>query len=210
MSRHKHRHSRKHSSKHKHSSQHNKHDSFEIVYEDCGTGRTKVSLVRRKSDGALLIWKRARSKGSRSKDFYKNDIKKAKLWRKFGLSRVEAFLHPNGKSVLRTYIEGPTLSKVLENNHEFFSGSETQYRNALIALIKLLIDSEHYFHDIKGSNLIFEGDRWQVIDSGKADDQKSHSDTAHEYRENLREKWSRNLSSYEIHYLESFLDKYCV
>jgi predicted GTPase len=111
---------------------------------------------------------------------------------------------------LRTYIEGPTLTKVLKNNSQFFSGNETVYRNALITLIKLLIDSEHYFHDMKCANLIFERDRWQVIDSGKADDQKNRSDTVHEYRENLREKWSRNLSSHEIRYLESFLDKYCI
>lgn len=208
MSRHKHRHSHKHSHEHKHSS---KHGSFKIVYKDCGTGRTKVSLVKRKSDGRLLIWKRARSKGSRSKNFYKNDIKKSKLWRKFGISTVRACVHPDKKSVLRTYIEGPTLGQVLKRNPEFFSGSETDYRKALIEFVKLLIDSGYYFHDMKGANIIFDGDRWQVIDSGKAYEHENRSDTAHEYRENLMEKWSRSLrSKNEINCLESFLDKYCV
>jgi len=202
MSKHKHRH--KHGSKHK-------NNSFEIVYEDCGTGRTLISLVRRKSDGKLLIWKRERYKGSRSKNFYKTDIKKTKMWRKFGISIVKAWLHPDKKSVLRTYIAGHTLAEVLENNQEFFSGGETEYRTALIAFIKLLIDSRHYIHDMKGANLVFDGERWQVIDSGKAYKQKSRSDTIHEYRENLREKWSRNLRSQnEINYLESFLNEYCI
>jgi hypothetical protein len=208
MSRHKHRHSHKHGHKRKHG---HKHDSFKIIYKDCGTGRTKVSIVKRKSDGRLLIWKRARSEGSRSKNFYKNDIKKSKLWRKFGISTVKACVHPDKKSVLRTYIKGSTLTQVLKKNPEFFSGSETEYRNALIGFIKLLIDSGHYIHDMKGANIVFGEGRWQVIDSGKADEQKNRSDVVHEYRENLMEKWSRSLhSENEVHYLELFLDKYCV
>lgn len=200
------------SHKHKHSNKNRrKHDSFKIVYKDCGTGRTKVSVVKRKSDGKLLIWKRARYRGSKSQNFYKNDIKKSKIWRKFGISRVKAWLHPNKKSVLRTYIKGPTLHQVLKENHKFFSGDETKQRKALAEFIKLLIDSEHYIHDLKGANLVFEENRWHVIDSGNAYKQKNRSRTAQEYRKNLMEKWSRSVrSNEELNYLKSFLDKYCI
>lgn len=187
-----------------------KHNKFEIVYKDCGTRRTKVSLVKRKSDGKLLIWKRARSRGSRSQNFYKNDIKKTKIWRKFGISRVKACVHPDKKSVLRTYIKGPTLHQVLKENREFFSGEETKQRKALVKFIKLLIDSQHYIHDMKGANIVFEDDKWHVIDSGKAYKHKTLSKTKGEYRKNLIDKWSRSVrSNEELNYLKSFIDKYC-
>lgn len=201
----KHKHGQKHDSKHRH-----KHNSLKIVYKDCGTGRTKVSVVKRKSDGKLLIWKRSRYNGSKSPNFYKNDIKKSKIWRKFGISRVKACLHSDKKSVLRTYIKGPTLRQVLKKNSEFFSGEETKHRKALVKLVKLLIDSGHYIHDMKGANLVFDGDKWQVIDSGKAYKQKNRSETVREYKKNLIEKWSKSLHSYnEIYYLKLFLDKHC-
>ena len=215
--RHRHRHGHKHGHKHDHEHSHkhdhehsHKNDNFEIVYKDCGTGRTKVSVVKRKSDKKLLIWKRARYHGSRSRDFYKSDIEKSKMWRKFGISRVKVCAHPDKKSALKTYIKGYTLGQILKKNPIFFSGNETKCRKALIELIKLLIDSKHYIHDIKGANLVFDGDRWQVIDSGKAYKQKNRSETAKEYRKNLEEKWSRSLSSHdEIYHLKLFLDKYC-
>ena len=197
--------------KHKHIHKHShKDDSFEIVYKDCGTGRTKVSVVKRKSDGRLLIWKRARYNGSRTKDFYISDIEKSKMWRKFGISRVKVCAHPDNKSALKTYIKGHTLRQILKKNPVFFSGNETKCRKALIEFLKLLIDSEHYIHDLKGANLVFDGDRWQVIDSGKAYKQKNRSETAREYRKNLEEKWSRSLGSHnEIYNLKSFLGKHC-
>jgi tRNA A-37 threonylcarbamoyl transferase component Bud32 len=209
MSRHKHRH-HKHSHKHGRKRVH-KSEGFKIIYKDCGTGRTKVSVVKRKSDGKLLIWKRARSEGTRNNNFYKNDIKKSKLWRKFGISTVRACVHPDKKSILRTYIKGHTLRQILKNNPEFFSGRETKYRKALKGFIKLLINSKHYIHDMKGANIVFSDGKWQVIDSGKAYKHKNRSDVVHEYRENLMEKWSRSIHSRnEIHYLGSFLDKYCI
>ncbi len=205
MGKHKHDHEHSHNSEHRH-----KYNNFKIVYKDCGTGRTKVSVVKRKSDGKLLIWKRARSNGSKSQNFYKEDIEKSKIWRKFGISQVKACIHPDKKSVLRTYIKGPTLSQVLKKNRKFFSGDETKYRKSLIKFVKLLVDSEHYIHDMKGANLVFDGDKWQVIDSGKAYKHKNRSKTQQEYRKNLIEKWSRGIHSRdEINHLKLFLDKYC-
>ena len=65
---------------HRHENKHeNRHDHFKIIYKDCGTGRSKVSLVKRKSDGELLIWKRSRhSYNPRRQESYRKEIKKSK------------------------------------------------------------------------------------------------------------------------------------
>lgn len=199
------RHHRKHRKHRKHS---NKDKQFEIIYKDCGTGRSIVSVVKRKSDGELFIWKRARSSTSIHPGSYQKELQKVKLWRKFGISSVKASWHPDKKSLLKTYIKGPTLKKILEKNPKIFSETENKYTKALIKFIDLLVDSGHYIHDLKGSNIVYDEKRWQVIDAGQAY-KMSLSDTKKEYRKNLLEKWSRELRSRkDVDALKSFLERY--
>ena len=155
---HHHRHENKHENKHE-SKHENKHDRFKIIYKDCGTGRSKVSLVKRKSDGELLIWKRSRHSHNRRQESYRREIKKSKLWRKFGVSKVKVCWHPDQRSLLKTYIKGKTLKQILKDNPEFFSKT-SKHVKALIKFLGLLIDSKHYIHDLKGANLVFDGNRW--------------------------------------------------
>ena len=184
-------------------------DKFKVIHKKCGHGHAKVSLVKRKSDGKLLIWKRPKSHSQRHYESLRKQIKKSKYWRKFGISKVKVYWHPDKQSLLKTYIRGKTLTQILKKNPEFFSEKENKPVKALIKFLGLLIDSKHYFHDLKGSNLVFDGNRWQVIDSGPANDKKTQSATSQEYRKNLLEKWSRRLRSKEINSLKSFLEKYC-
>ena len=192
---------------HKHES---RHDHFKIIYKDCGTGRSKVSLVKRKSDGELLIWKRSRhSHNSRRQESYRREIKKSKYWRRFGISRVKVWWHPDKVSLLKTYIKGKTLKQILKKNHHFFSEADSTPAKALIKFVQLLIDSKRYIHDLKGSNIIFDGEKWNVVDSGILH-KESRSAIIKEYRKNLLEKWSRELdSNKETQVLKSFLEKYC-
>lgn len=187
----------------------NNKEEFKIVYKDCGTGRSKVSIVKRKSDGKLIIWKRARTYSPRIVGSYRKEIKKSKYWRKFGLSKVNVWWHPDRYSLLKTYIKGPTLSKVLKKNPELFSDKRNKYTKALIKFVKLLVDSKHYLHDLKGSNLVFDGKKWNIVDSGIIDNKKTRSAAAKEYRKYLLEKWSRGLNRENIRSLKSFLEKYC-
>ena len=192
-------------SRHRH-----RYDRFKMVHKNCGHGAGgKVSVVKRKSDGKLLIWKRPKSHSLRYQESYRKEIKKIKLWRKFGLTKVKVCWHPDKRSLLKTYVKGPTLRQMLKKNPSFFSGTaENRPRNALIKFVGLLVDSDHYIHDMKGSNIIFDGKRWQAIDGGKSN-KTNHSSVRKEYRKNLLEKWSRRLGSKrEINALESFLEKY--
>ena len=188
----------------------NNKKQFKIIYKDCGTGRSKVSIVKRESDGKLLIWKHARSHSSRLLESYRKEIDRSKYWRKFGISQVKVCWHPDKQSVLKTYIKGKTLKQILKDDPHFFSRTESKPVKALIRFLGLLVDSKYYIHDLKGTNIVFDGDRWHVIDSGKAYSKKTRSATMREYRKNLLEKWSKELDSRnEVKSLKSFLKKYC-
>lgn len=185
-------------------------EHFKIIHKDCGTGRSKVSLVKRESDGKLLIWKRARSHSPRRLESYRKEIDKSKYWRKFGISKVKVCWHPDKQSILKTYIKGKTLKQLLKKKHRFFSKTESKPVKALIRFLELLVDSKYYIHDLKGTNIVFDGDRWHVVDSGQAYSKNTRSATRREYRKNLLEKWSRELDSKnEVKILKSFLKKYC-
>ena len=184
-------------------------EHFKIIYKDCGTGRSKVSVVKRESDGKLLIWKRARYHSPRRLESYRKEIDKSKYWRKFGISKVKVCWHPDKQSILKTYIKGKTLEQILKKKHSFFSKTDSKPVKALIKFLRLLVDSKYYIHDLKGANIVFDGDRWHVIDSGQAYSKKTRSATMREYRKNLLEKWSRGLDPNEVKSLKSFLKKYC-
>lgn len=185
---------------------HHKHDQFTIVHKDFGHGaRSKVSIIKRKSDGKLFIWKQPLLDDEWHHESLKKEIKYAKYWREFGVGKVEACWCHDGRSLLKTYIGGDTLDQILEKNPRFFS-EKSRSLKALRELIGFLINSKHYISDLNGENLIFDGERWHVIDSGSIYDRGSRSKVEQEYKHSLLRRWSEGLSEQEIESLKSFLD----
>lgn len=186
---------------------HHKREQFAIIHKDYGHGaRSKVSIIKRESDGELLIWKQPLLDDEWHHDSLKKEIKYAKYWRKFGASKVKADWHHDGRSLLKTYIQGDTLDKVLKENPGFFSRKSRPLK-ALKELIGYLINSKHYVCDLIGENLIFDGKRWHIIDSGSVYYRGTRSGVKKEYKEKLLKRWSKILSSeQEIESLKSFFN----
>lgn len=188
--------------KHRH-----KHEYYKIVHKDYGRGaRSKVSIVERRSDGKLLIWKQPLLDDHWHHESLRKEIKRAKLWRKCGASKVKACWHPDKRSLLKTYVKGDTLGQMIKNDRISFS-IESRQLKALREFLGLLIYSKRYIYDLIGENLVFDGKRWHIIDSGSVRDRKSRSDIKREYKEELLRRWPEMLSSdTEINSLKLFLD----
>lgn len=183
-----------------------KHENFKIIHEDYAHGaRSKVSIVKRKSDGKLLIWKQPLFDDRWHHESLRKEIKYAKYWRKFGISKVRVCWHPDGRSLLKTYIKGDTLEQILKKNPGFFS-KKSQHSKTLRELFGHLIESKHYIYDLISENLVFDGKRWHVIDSGSVRNRDTRSETKREYKRELIKSWSKEISENEIHSLELFLD----
>jgi tRNA A-37 threonylcarbamoyl transferase component Bud32 len=192
---------------------HHKHDHFDIVREDFAHGvHSKVSLVRRESDGQLLVWKRPRKTNIYSHiESFRQEIRKSKFWRKYGVSDVRVFWHHDNISLLKTYIKGPTLKQMLEDNPKFFSETGSKPLKALGKLVRLLIDSKCYIADINRQNLIFDGDRWHIIDSSWIYGRTAIPDAQQKYEKTFFKSWHKSIrSEKEIHALKTFLKKYCL
>lgn len=194
----------------KHHSRHD-HDLFKIIHKDCARGvHGKISLVKRKSDGKLIIWKRPRSNDYRHIESFRQEIKKSKYWRKFGISRVKACWHNDKHSLLKTYIKGPTLKQMLRKGKLRFSKPNSRPVKALGELVGLLINSEHYIQDVNRQNLVFDGKKWQLIDSSAIHRKVDHSEVIQKYKKTFLRSWSKSLKSNdEMQSLTSFLNRYC-
>lgn len=188
-----------------------KHGRLKVIHKDCAQGvHGKISVVKRQSDGKLIIWKRPRSKDGRHQQSFSQEIKKSKYWRRFGVSRVKVCWHKDKQSLLKTYIKGPTLKQMIRDNDLRFSKPNSRPVKALGELVELLINSGHYIQDVNRQNLVFDGKKWHLIDSSTIRGKTSHSETRQKYKTAFLRSWSKSLSSdEEMHSLKSFLNRYC-
>ena len=190
--------------KHEH---HNKHRIFDIVVRDYGHGATsKVSIVRRKSDGELFIWKQPVNDDYYCLEAIQKVFRYSKYWRKFGISKVEVYWCSDKRSILKTYIKGKTLGDMLKEGSLRFS-IDDQSLGALRKFFGLLIGSKHYIVDLAIENLVFDGKMWHVIDSGSIGEEDSRSNVRQKYKKVFLENWSQGpYSNDDIRHLELLLD----
>jgi tRNA A-37 threonylcarbamoyl transferase component Bud32 len=195
----------------KHDKHHSKNMHIKVVHKNCAQGvHGKISVVKRRSDGKLIIWKRPRSSDYKHQESFLQEIKKSKYWRKFGVSKVRVCWHKDKRSLLKTYIKGPTLKQMLRKDDFRFSKSNSRPVKALGELVKLLVGSGHYIQDVNRQNLVFDGKKWHLIDSSSIHKKISHSEIREKYKKTFLRSWSKSLqSSRETDFLESFLDRYC-
>jgi len=184
----------------------NRQEDYKIIYKDCSKGiHSRVSVVKRK-DGELFIWKRPISDDHKHQESFRQEFRKASLWREFGVSKIRVYWHPDGRSLLKTYIKGPTLEKMLKEDHKFFHNKDKKPFKSLRKLFKKLVKSGYYIRDLGSRNLVYDGKRWHIIDSSSINPGWNESEARHMYKEELSKRWSKKISKKEISSIKSFFD----
>jgi len=166
---------------------------LDIVNEDFATGKhSRVSLVR-SPERALCIWKRAADDSKSHQIAFRKEVERMRILRRLGLSRVESRWHEDGRSLLRTYVPGVLAIDRIQSN-DFWTG-ETYWaeRRALAELITCAARQQAYVNDLHPSNLIFDGFRWQIIDSGSIRFVETPQAALKKYRQRLMKNWSSYL-----------------
>ena len=188
-----------------------KQGRLKVIRKNFGHGvHAKVSIVKRKSDGKSLIWKRPSSSSSVHQKAFRKEIERSKYWRKFGISKVKVCWHSDKRSLLKTYIKGKTLAQILKHDHNFFSKTKSHSTRALGKFLELLISSRHYIQNLSSENLVFDGKKWQVIDSSNVHKRESSSNIKREYMKKFFRVWSKKIHyGNQTHHLKSFLNKHC-
>lgn len=181
---------------------------MEVVKHKMGTGKhSLVSLVKDKKTGQLWALKRPLNGDKEHAASFTSEIERAKLWRKANITTIEVKWAPDGVSLLKSYVEGPTLREVLEESPKFLNDPKDPKRLALEAFLRKLAKIDVYFGDLNAKNIIFDGKEWQVIDSGGDSQKESVSKASQEYFEKLPLKWRRSITYSGQDAVQDFFDK---
>jgi hypothetical protein len=190
-----------------------KHKDFEVARRNCSRGvHGKISVIKSKSDGTELIWKRPVGNKKVHIKSFKKEIEKAKYWRKIGVSKVNVCWHIDNKSLIKTLIKGPTLRQMLHDHPHFFSNIHNTTNKELGKFVRCLVANRHYIQDCNRSNLVYDREeyRWHLIDSGNIQKKRSRTEIATKFRNTFMRSWGKSIKlDSEKEALEKFLDKYC-
>ena len=167
--------------------------------------RGTISLVRRKNDGQLFVLKMVKGQEDPNHSFA-NEMRSMGILQDLGLSKGNTFWAPDGESLLKTYVEGPTLTEVLRQNNNFFSENSVELE-ALKQLIMKLCKSSCYIGDLNSGNLIFNDQRWFIIDCGIIKYNLSYQERIERYHGRFIHRWQRHLPDDHHAQLINFLKK---
>ena len=180
-------------------------EAFEMINQDFATGEhSRVSLVRG-PDHTLLIWKRPADDSPSHQMAFRKEIERAKVWRALGLSNVEVRWHEDKRSLIRTYVPGVLALDRIQSRRFWADDSHATERCALADLIVRAAQQRAYVNDLSPRNLIFDGCRWQVIDSGSIRFRENRESTLKKYRQRLMKHWSPCIHPEEHTFLKGFL-----
>ena len=179
--------------------------SVEVIKEDFASGKhARVSLVRM-PDQTLLVWKRPHDDSKAHHMSFRKEVQRAVQWRALGLSTVEVRWHEDHHSLLRTYVPGVTAMERFQDREFWVGDACVQQRLALATLFRHAAQQCAYVTDLHPKNLIFDGRRWQVIDSGSIRWRDSPESTLQKYREQLIERWSPCMTPADLPFLREYL-----
>jgi hypothetical protein len=180
-------------------------DALQVIEKDFAKGKhATVSLVRL-PDQTLCVWKRPHDDSPSHQVAFRKEIKRSKTWRELGLSDVEAWWHEDKRSLLRTYVPGVLALDSIPHGTFWTGHAHARDRLALAHLILHAAKQRAYVTDLNLKNLVFDGTRWHVIDSGSIHFQESPESTLHAYREKLMKLWSLRMRPAEQASLREFL-----
>jgi hypothetical protein len=178
---------------------------FEVIRKDFSMGKhSRVSLVRC-PDQTLWIWKCPADDSKSHQMAFRKEIERAKVWRQLELSDIDVQWHEDKRSLFRTYVPGVLALDRIRSREFWIEDSYAAERSALGQLIARAAQHGAYVSDLNPRNLVFDGSRWQVIDSGSIRFGGSPEATLKKYRQRLLKNWSLHLAPAEQALLRNFL-----
>lgn len=179
---------------------------FLMLEEDFDHGKHGiVSKVKRLSDGQIFALKRPRDDSPEHHISFSKEIERAKIWKELGLSDIEVFWHPDGKSLLKSFVDGHTIEQVLLDPS--FWTEESVPKKTLKEWILRAASSGFYVGDLNRKNVkLTSNGIWKILDSGSIKNMQNREDALKEYRQKLFEKWSKKANKALQERLKEFLD----
>jgi hypothetical protein len=179
---------------------------FETVREHLGAGKTcVVRLVRRVEDGALFALKVPRADDPATRALLEELIERSRVLTRLGLAPGELRRDPTGRVLLQPFVEGPSLRSLLAETDLLTDAADPRLRD-LAALFSRIVRARLCVSGLNSENLIFDGERFRIIDCGVIHRMVSGHGAWRRQREKLARHWVR-FDGHGAATIEAFLDR---
>ncbi len=138
----------------------------ELERRFAGAGKTsQVALLRRTADGARFAWKIPTTDADEGREELERLVQRSREWLRLDLCTGEAAMAPDGRSMLQPWVAGRTLA-ACQDDDGFMDTPEHPMRQQLVDLLRRIVAARRAVSGLSALNLLHDGERWQVIDSG--------------------------------------------
>ena len=166
-------------------------EGFEVVEDHIGSGKTsRVSLVKRRSDGQLFAWKVPKDASPATREMLAVLVERSKVWQRIGVARGEARIAADGATALQPYVPGRSLRSALLET-DLLRNPEHPLLPPLVETFRRMAAARVSVSGLNTDNLLFDGERWLVIDSGAIREWRSPWRAWAIQRKKLRKHWIR-------------------
>lgn len=139
---------------------------YEAVDDNIGSGKTsRVSLLRRLDDGELFAWKVPADDSVATREMLAILAGRSEVWHRIGVARGVAALAPDGTTLLQPYVDGRSLRSAFLDT-DLLGDPDDPLLTPLAETFRRLAEARVSISGLNTENLIFDGVRWLVIDSG--------------------------------------------
>jgi hypothetical protein len=177
-----------------------------LVREHIGTGKTsRVSLVRRDTDGCLLAWKIPSDDSAVTRGHAVASVERSLEWARLGISEAPVEWADDGVTLLQPFVDGETLSDAMRAS-SFLTDRADPRHAALIEFLRKVVVARTFVSGLNADNMVHDGERWQVIDSGSVQPQPTEARTWLRQRRACQDKWTRAGLAKHAEPVRTFLD----
>jgi len=127
-----------------------------------GAGKTsRVALLTRDRDGARFAWKIPLDDAPEGAEMLRVMVRRSEEWRRLGLVDQTSTMADDDRTLLQPFVEGSTLDDLLRHGP-----LAPDARAGLVDLLVSIVQARRFVSGVNPQNLIHDGQRWQLIDSG--------------------------------------------
>lgn len=186
-------------------------NGYTLVKESIGQGKySYVSLIRRDSDHQLFAWKRKTGVQSNHGDAYRRHVNLHILWQALGVTDAEMILlksKDEEETILHRLVSGRTLKREVEHQNFFKNTNSIQFQT-LLDLVETMVKNRIVLLDLNAKNIVFDGERWEVIDSQRPKIFATVQDAFEGARKLFTEKWTNYSNGVSSSGVKNFFEMF--
>ncbi len=153
---------------------------------------SKANIFQIEAEGKLFALKIPIDHSAESEAALQEDISRIKTLERLGFSHAR-MIESGNRFLLKEWIVGIDGKEWLSQWESEGGIGTSAPAVALKSIVELSILKKAYIRNLRPSNLIWDGTRWVVVDSGPAKESLTSDEVRNRYSENFSERWAERL-----------------